>query len=87
MKKTIFSLLLLTVVLPSAAQQVQLLPFGNFDQWITRNIKESGVIGGKQKTIYAIGPTQTINGQIAYHNKGGSPWATSNVNGTRFRHL
>jgi len=79
MKKTIVLLLLLSAVLPCAAQQVQLLPFGNFDQWITRNIKESGVIGGKQKTIYAIGPTQTINGQIAYHNKGGSPWATSNV--------
>lgn len=61
----------------SAAQE--LIKYGDFDQWITRNIKESAVLGGKTKTIYEIGPTQTINGAVAYKNLGGSPWATSNV--------
>lgn len=57
----------------------QQLPYGNMDQWITRIIKESLLIGGNTKTIYAIGPTSTIKGDIAYTNKGGSPWATSDV--------
>lgn len=57
----------------------QQLSYGNMDQWITRQIKESLIIGGKTKEIYAIGPTQVIEGDIAYTNKGGSPWASSNV--------
>lgn len=60
-------------------RKVELLPFGNFNSWVTRNLKESLVIGGHDKTIYAIGPTETIEGNKAYVPKGGSPWATSNV--------
>ncbi|MBO6189520.1 MAG: PCMD domain-containing protein [Alloprevotella sp.] len=58
---------------------VEYINYGNFDQWITRNIKESGVIGGKTKTVWAIGPTQTINGAKPFRGTGGTPWATSNV--------
>ncbi|MBR1733316.1 MAG: PCMD domain-containing protein [Alloprevotella sp.] len=58
---------------------IEYVKFGNFDQWITRNIKESGIIGGKTKTIYAIGPTATWNENKPYLGAGGSPWATSNV--------
>ena len=62
-----------------SGNRVEYINFGKLDQWVTRNIKESGIIGGKTKVIYAIGPTQTINGNVAYHGLGGSPWATSNV--------
>ncbi len=55
------------------------LAFGDMDQWIVREIKESGVIGGKTKLLYEIGPVDTIRGAEAYKNRGGSPWATSNV--------
>lgn len=55
------------------------IKFGDFSQWVTRDITESKVLGGKQKTIYAIGPTVHITGNKAYTNTGGSPWATSNV--------
>ena len=58
---------------------VEPLRYGNFNTWVTRNLKESGLIGGHQKTVYEIGPTQTISGNKAYSNLGGSPWATSNV--------
>lgn len=58
---------------------VEHIKYGDFNSWITRHLKESGVIGGHQKTAYEIGPTQTINGNRAYSNMGGSPWATSNV--------
>ncbi len=53
--------------------------FGNFDQWLTRNIKESGIIGGKTKTLYEIAPNGTWNNNNPYNGSGGSPWATSNV--------
>ena len=61
------------------AQGVEYLNYGNFNNWVTRNIHESSVIGGNSKTLYEIGPTQTINGNVAYRNKGNSPWCTSNV--------
>lgn len=72
-----------TVFVPAmvgaATLRVEPINYGNFDSWITRNLKESAVIGGKQKTAYEVGPTSVINGNKAYTNRGGSPWATSNV--------
>ena len=64
-----------------SAQQheVEMIPFGNMDQWIDRQIKESGIIGGATKNGYASGPTATVTETKAYKNMGGSPWATSNV--------
>lgn len=63
----------------AAAQKTEAISYGDFDDWVTRNIKESHIIGGKTRQVYEIGPTQTINGDKAYVNLGGSPWATSNV--------
>lgn len=60
-------------------EKIYMFNFGNMDQWITRNIQESGVIGGQTKTIYAIAPTATWNNRKPYLGAGGSPWATSNV--------
>lgn len=59
--------------------RIEPIRYGDFQNWVTRNLKESAVIGGKTKTIYAIGPSRTINGNSAYSPTGGSPWATSNV--------
>ena len=73
------SLLTLCSASAVAQQKVEILPFGNMDQWVTREIKESGIIGGNTKKVYAIGPTETIVGAKPYANKGGSPWGTSNV--------
>lgn len=61
------------------AESVVPLKFGNFDKWITRHIKESAVLGGEEKKVFEIGPSQNINGAKPYTNLGGSPWATSNV--------
>ena len=60
-------------------ESIVYLNFGNFDTWLTRNIKESGVLGGKTKTLYEIAPNGTWNNNNPYTNQGGSPWATSNV--------
>lgn len=61
------------------AQSEELLKYGDFEKWITRNIHESAILGGARKTLLEIGPTETITGNKAYVNRGGSPWATSNV--------
>lgn len=77
-QKILISLLIFTSVFASA-EDFELLPYGNFNTWVTRNIKESFVIGGKERVCYAIGPEMTINGATAYKNAGGSPWGSSNV--------
>ena len=46
----------------SSALTLEKIKFGDFSNWVTREITESKVIGGKTKTVYAIGPTQMIKG-------------------------
>lgn len=61
-----------------AAMAQQQLKYSNFDQWVVREIPESGIIGGNTKVLYEIGPNDTIRGAKAYSSTA-SPWATSNV--------
>ncbi len=75
----ILCLLLLSVPFYSFSQKTELLPFGDMDRWVTRNIQESRIIGGDMKQCYAVGPTRTIEGDEPYSDTQGSPWATSNV--------
>lgn len=62
-----------------SAQHAETIKYGDFNNWVTRNIKESRIIGGEVHQVYAIAPECTIDGDDPYVNKGGSPWATSNV--------
>lgn len=78
MKKLLITAALIALSVGASAR-IEPIPYGDMNRWVTRHIKESGVIGGKEKTVYEIGPTQTIEGAKAYKNLGGSPWATSNV--------
>lgn len=80
-RKQLFIILAATAlsVVTATAETFELLPYGDFEQWVTRKIPESGIIGGDTKTLYEVAPTRTINGAVAYSNMGGSPWATSNV--------
>lgn len=57
----------------------ELIPYGDMDNWLNREIKESFVIGGNTKNVYEIAPRGTVKGDIPYRNMKGSPWATSNV--------
>mgnify|MGYP004480756751 FL=1 len=79
LRKIAASILLATAAVCSHAQKFEPIAYGNMDHWVVRNIKESAIIGGKTKTIYAIGPSTTINGNTPYKNMGGSPWGSSNV--------
>ncbi len=79
LKQAILPLLLLAANVAMAQPGVYMINYGDMDHWIDRQIKESGIIGGATKHVWAIGPTMTIEGDEAYINKGGSPWGSSNV--------
>lgn len=64
---------------PVKSETIEKIKFGDMEGWVTRNIKESKILGGHQKTVYAIGPTKTIEGAVAYTPVAGNPWASSNV--------
>ena len=62
------------------ALRLEPIKYGDFSNWVSRDVEESKLIGGKTKTIYEIAPSRKIPGSNkAYRNEGGSPWATSNV--------
>lgn len=82
MRKYSILAVLLLLMLPAAgasALVLEKIKYGDFSSWVTRNLTESKIIGGGKKRVYAVGPTQTINGNKAYTPAGGSPWASSNV--------
>ncbi len=80
MKKYILtSFVIASICLSADALRLEPIKYGNMENWVTRNITESKIIGGKGKTLYEIAPKTTINGNKAYSNMGGSPWATSNA--------
>ena len=53
------------------------IPYGDMDQWQVRYIKESKLLGGKTKTLYAIAPTDTVRENKAYVSEEGNPWGCS----------
>lgn len=62
------------------AQELRLepLPYGDFENWLVREIKESAVVGGNMKKVYAVAGNDTIIGNVPYENAD-SPWGSSNV--------
>lgn len=78
LKNVLLAGALLCAAEPMCAQE-ELLKFGDFEQWISRTIKESGLVGGKKKVLMEVGPTASYEKNEAYVNAGGSPWGTSNV--------
>ena len=78
MAKVQITLLFLLASLSAFAQRYEKVPFGDFEQWVVRYIDESQIIGGNRKTLYVVGPTDTIVGNEAYDYKK-TIWATSNA--------
>ncbi len=79
MKKIGTYIFIVLAALQANAQNVENLRYGDFEHWVTRNIKESHLIGGEKKQVYAIGPDKVIDGAVAYVPDASTPWATSNV--------
>lgn len=59
-------------------QRYEKVPFGDFEQWAVRYITESKVIGGKERRVYMVGPTDTIRGNVPY-SYAHTIWSSSNV--------
>lgn len=63
----------------SQEEKVELLPYGNMNHWMVREIKESFVIGGNTQFLYAITDEKdTLKNNKTYKNRK-SPWASSSV--------
>ena len=77
-KVQIAILVLLTAIIPANAQRIERVPFGDFESWTVRHITESAIIGGETKTIYVIGPSETISTNTAY-DYSRTIWASSNA--------
>lgn len=83
MRKTphlLFPFVLALTLLPAAvsAQRYEKVPFGDFESWTVRYIKESAVLGGDTKPIYMIAPKDTIRANAPYDYKN-TIWSTSNA--------
>lgn len=68
----------LLAILPAHAQRVETVPFGDFEHWTRRVVKESAIVGGEEKTLYVVGPEETIRGNRTYDYKR-TIWASSNA--------
>lgn len=60
------------------AQRIEKVPFGDFEHWTVRHIRESSILGGEVKTLYVVGPDQTLEGNRIYDYKQ-TLWASSNA--------
>ncbi len=81
MKKYTLFLLFLTLTLVVFSQsRMEMLPFGDFENWAVRYIHESSILGGKTRTLYAIAAKDTIDGNKAFiYGVDGNPWSVSNA--------
>ena len=61
-----------------AQRKTEVIRYGDLDQWVVRKITESAIIGKETKTLYCVGPTDTIIGNRPFESKA-SPWGSSNV--------
>lgn len=70
--------LLFAGLLPLSAQRYETVPFGDFEHWTVRHIKESAILGGETRVFYVVGPDEVFDGNRAYdYSK--TPWASSNT--------
>ncbi len=80
MNKTVISAIMsLAAVLPAQALRLEPIKYADFSNWVTREIKESAVIGGKTKTVYAIGPNSHVTGNKPFRQPADCHLTTSNV--------
>lgn len=68
----------LLACLTASAQRYEKVPFGDFEHWVVRYITESQIIGGQEKTLYVIGPDDTIRSNAPYSYKN-TIWSSSNA--------
>ena len=78
MAKVQVTIWLLLASMAAMAQRYEKVPFGDFEHWTVRYVTESQIIGGQEKTLYVIGPDDTIRSNEPYSYKN-TIWSTSNA--------
>ena len=72
-----------SAVIANAQQSVieAINEYGTFDRWCTREVKESGLIGGKSKKLYEFYGNfgNTVTGKTPFSAPKGYLWRTNNV--------
>ncbi|MBR1808132.1 MAG: PCMD domain-containing protein [Paludibacteraceae bacterium] len=80
MKKSFLLLFAVMANVAMYAERTELLPYADFEQWAVRYIKESGILGGKTVTLYAVAPTDTITENKPFkYGVNGNIWSPSNA--------
>lgn len=59
-------------------EKIELIPYGDMNEWMVRTVDESFIIGGATKYLYEIASGDTLKNNTPYQNTL-SPWATSSV--------
>lgn len=59
-------------------ERIEPIPFGDMDNWMVREVKESFIIGGHTKYLYEINKGDTLKDNTPYKNVE-SPWGSSTV--------
>ena len=78
MEKIQITLLSLLLSVSVFGQRYEKVPFGDFEQWVVRYVTESKILGGNERTLYVVGPTDTVSGNVAY-DYSNTIWASSNA--------
>lgn len=82
-----FMLILAFITMSAAVSHAQqdiidaINSYGTFDKWCTREVKESGIIGGQRKVLYEFygNYSNTFTGKTPYSAPEGYLWRTNNV--------
>lgn len=82
-----FMLILAFITMSAAVSHAQqdiidsINSYGTFDKWCTREVKESGIIGGQRKVLYEFygDYSNTFTGKTPYSAPEGYLWRTNNV--------
>lgn len=72
------AVLLLAGSVSAGAQRLEKVPFGDFEQWTVRYIKESSLIGGQTRKLYVVAPRDTIRANAPY-DYSRTIWSSSNA--------
>lgn len=59
--------------------KIEPIVYGDMDQWIVRQIRESKLLGGNTKTLYTLGNEDTIRANIPYYADINNPWGCSDT--------
>jgi len=81
MKRIFLSFLLLLMLASAISQKKERyvpIKYGDMEHWTVRYIEESKLLGGQTKTLYVLGPTDTIK-ENAPFDFSVTPWAISNA--------